>query len=186
MYHVHATDAVVLKSHPSGEADGLFELLTRDYGLVYAKATGIRLQKSKLRYSMQELFVSRVELVRGREYWRLVGARSDASLYATLSARGTLDTFVRLLSLVRRLVAGEEAAGGVYADVEDAAARLSDPGRDSRGVELVIAARMLERLGYFDRRPFPELFEEGDEASALARETELVAAINRAIKESHL
>jgi hypothetical protein len=72
MYKIYETKGYVLSSIPSGEADRLLNVFTKELGLVRAKAQGIRYEKSKLRFSTQDFSEVNISLVRGKGYWRLV------------------------------------------------------------------------------------------------------------------
>ena len=73
-YRHYQTEGLVINSRPYGEADRFYQILTPDFGLISVLAQGVRLEKSKLRYQILNYSLVNIELVRGREYWRLVGA----------------------------------------------------------------------------------------------------------------
>ena len=74
MHHLHHTEAYVLGSSPKGEDSKLLRLYTRELGLVYAHAQGVRKLSSKLRFTLQDFSLATVDLVRGREIWRVTTA----------------------------------------------------------------------------------------------------------------
>lgn len=74
MHTIHTTPALVVGSKPNGEASKLIFLFTREFGLITAVAQGIRFEKSKLRYCAQDYNLGIFSLVKGKEFWRLVGA----------------------------------------------------------------------------------------------------------------
>ena len=53
-HHVYTTPAYLIESTPSGEANKSYLLFTKDLGMIRATAQGVRLLKSKLRYSLQD------------------------------------------------------------------------------------------------------------------------------------
>lgn len=73
-YTVVTTDGFIIGSEPRGEAGKLLSIFTRELGLVLAIAQGIRLEKSKLRYSTREYSFGQFSFVKGREFWRLTDA----------------------------------------------------------------------------------------------------------------
>jgi recombinational DNA repair protein (RecF pathway) len=50
MYQKYHTEAIVLGSIERGEADRTIALMTRDFGLVRARASAVRSETSKMRY----------------------------------------------------------------------------------------------------------------------------------------
>jgi recombinational DNA repair protein (RecF pathway) len=164
-YAVYTTRGFILGSAPNGEASKVYTIYTEDFGLVRAKAQGVRLLASKLRYNLDDFAFGSFSFVRGKELWRLTGAET-ASLgpeNAPLRAR--------ILTLVRRLVQGEERNDGLF----KALMPLTDQAAVGKDAEVRILAAVLAALGYLDL----------DEAMALPR-SEAVALINKALKESQL
>ena len=52
----------------------MISIFTRDLGLVFASAQGIRFEKSKLRPFTRDYSFGQFSFVKGKEYWRLTGA----------------------------------------------------------------------------------------------------------------
>ena len=102
MYQKYHTDAIVLKSYESGESDRVFALYTHDFGLVYARATSIRSEKSKMRYALQTCARAHVSLVKGKNGWRLAGAITLQNPIGK-DTKG-VGTFARIAELVVRMV----------------------------------------------------------------------------------
>ncbi|MEK9177832.1 MAG: recombination protein O N-terminal domain-containing protein, partial [Patescibacteria group bacterium] len=90
MYSITTTPGFIIDSRPYGEAGRLMSIFTRELGLVRATAQGIRLEKSKLRYSSQLYSFGIFSFVCGKEFWRLTNAREQS--------RNEADTFPRDLA----------------------------------------------------------------------------------------
>ena len=106
MYQKYQTDAIVVGSRESGEAEKSLALYTRDFGLVRARATSVRSEKSKMRYALQSYARANVALVRGKSGWRAAGASASTT---TVDKDGTgIAAFARISELVTKLVAGED------------------------------------------------------------------------------
>src|SRR5690348_11263583 len=105
MYQKYNTEALVLSARESGEADKIYALYTRDFGLVIARASAVRREKSKMRYALQRLAHASVSLVRGKRGWRVAGATAQHG--AAGDPRG-IAAYARIAELATRLVAGEE------------------------------------------------------------------------------
>jgi recombinational DNA repair protein (RecF pathway) len=190
MYQKYQTDALVLGSLERGEADRLYTLYTRDFGLVRARASGVRGESSKMRYALQHYARANVSLVKGKRGWRLAGAA--AARVATGDTRG-VSAFARIAYLVMRLVHGEERSDYLFAALAEAHEALIVPACEHFGtIEIVCVARILFALGYIsDEALSTALFTHtaytGE--SLLEAETlkdKLLSSINKAIAETQL
>lgn len=72
---IYNTEAFIMSSHNSGEADRVYKLFTKDLGVITAKATGIRKIESRLNFFVQDFKYIDASLVKGKTIWRLVSAR---------------------------------------------------------------------------------------------------------------
>ncbi len=149
MHPIHTTPGFIIDSRPYGEAGKLISIFTRDFGLVTTSASGIRFEKSKLRYHSQDYSFGSFSLVRGKELWRLTSAVDSPVIPAPGLRRGqapagiqdemikpngkTLDPrfrgddnensqalIARIALLLRRLLHGEEANPSLFECVENA------------------------------------------------------------------
>ncbi|HXK39812.1 MAG TPA: recombination protein O N-terminal domain-containing protein [Candidatus Paceibacterota bacterium] len=115
MYTKHHTRALVLSAYDAGEADKVYALLTPDFGKVYAKARGVRLHGARHKGALQPLSEAHVSLVRGKSGWRITNVTSHRSLYSELASdQMRFSALLRVMKLVRRLVAGEGSAEKVF------------------------------------------------------------------------
>jgi len=64
MHHIYHTHGFILSSRNNGEANRMLMIYTREMGLIRAVAQGIRLHKSKLRFTLQDFSYVNVDLVR--------------------------------------------------------------------------------------------------------------------------
>ena len=71
MHHIYHTEGIVLESRNFGEAGKYFSIFTRDLGLVTASAQGIRKMSSKLRFVLQDFSYVKIDLVSGRNIFRV-------------------------------------------------------------------------------------------------------------------
>ena len=193
MHHIYHTDAFVLHSRPHGEDSKTLALYTRELGLVYARAQALRKITSKLRYTLQDFSRAQVDLVRGKEIWRITTAvplHSYKELRSTPLAERIL---ARVVSVTLRLCPGEEADGEVFQALEDTYALLElGPLSESqaRNIELFSISRILIALGYISRDTF---FEASFDTTSLPLQLEdasfrrrLIEDINRALAASQL
>lgn len=126
-YHIYTTKGIVLSERPVREADRIYSILTRDLGLIKARALGVRKENSKLRGSIEPVSLATISLVRGKEYWRLTSAEFIKSFKKSKS-----------LSLLETLVQGEAPHPELFEAVE----------KDLDSDETVLVSRILFHLGY--------------------------------------
>src|SRR3989344_3753754 len=117
MYQKYHTEALVLGNRELGEADRVVALFTRDFGLVRARASAIRSERSKMRYAVQDYARARVSLVKGKRGWRLAGA---AAIRSATGEPKSVATFARIAELTMRLVHGEEKNDYLFAVLTEA------------------------------------------------------------------
>lgn len=149
MHHIYETDAYVLRVAPQGEADALVILFTESFGLVHARAQGIRYEKSKLRFAVQPYARVTASLVRGKGMWRLTNAQVGTHV-AALYEHEAVVTIARIFSLLERLLRGEEADPLLFATL-DAGVRFLGTQCTPEGLrdaEIVLVLRVLHQLGY--------------------------------------
>lgn len=197
-HRIYTTPGFVLGSRPYGEAGRILFIFTLELGQISAIAQGIRLSKSKLRYHAQDYSLANFSLVRGKDFWRIVGAESIAAKKSghVLSTDPVYALRVRTLSVLSRMLAGEEKNEALFSAVI-AAHDFFDTAAAHAFVEYaepVIMLRVLHHLGYVrsvpELAPFlndnsfaPELF------AAFAvpgMKTKAIKEINTALQESHL
>jgi DNA repair protein RecO (recombination protein O) len=155
-HHIYTTDAFVLESTQSGEADRFFTLFTRDLGLIRATAKGVRLQKSKLRYSLQDFSRSKVSFVRGKEVWRITSANIQDNLYIKYETnKHVLHVVAHILGLIKRLVAGEQKDQALFDILSEGFIFLESQqewGEELKLFEIIVVLRILDNLGYLRQR----------------------------------
>jgi recombinational DNA repair protein (RecF pathway) len=185
-YH---TEGLVVGHIAQGEANRLYQVLTPDFGLIRVHAQGVRLEKSKLRYNLQNYHFADIDLVRGREYWRLVGAEKITS------ANLTQTNFCRKISSVLlRLIHGEEANRFIFSDLSQAWELLaSEPSNlKLEDLEIFILVRLLFNLGYLALSPLTsplvslEEFSLQDIFAIADKRVSLIKVINSSLNSSGL
>ena len=190
MYQKYQTDALVLGSRETGENDRTFALYTADFGLVWARASAVRKEKSRMRYALQNLSRANVSLVRGKRGWRAAGAA--AIQYAQGDRRGVA-AFARIAELVSRLVQGEEPNPYLFAALAEGHDALIQEKCDAFAtIEIVCVARILYALGYISAEAlstalFTHTAYTGEHLlEAETMKDKLLSSINKAIAETHL
>lgn len=203
-HHIYQTKAFIIDSVDVGEANKLLTIFTADLGLIYVSAQGVRIMKSKLRPSIQDLSYSKIALVRGKEYWRLTSAEKLISLYDKRVHLQIRKLIAQSLQFVKRLTAGETKHEELFDMLsklftfcfENSKQLVGHP--DEKVIDalkLVINFRILESLGYgSDKNEFNDIRDMFDwnitmlEKLAIDEEKmkEMESHIKHAIVSSHL
>lgn len=147
---IYNTEAFVMSSRTSGEADRTFHLFTKDFGVIVAKATGIRKIESRLRFFVQEFKYIDASLVKGKHYWRLISARPIHDLNSRKSL--TTPSRIRSLQLVQKLAPGEEPLPELFQELVSAytfTSRVHPNSEDMASIEALVALKILHSLGYW-------------------------------------
>lgn len=189
MYQKYHTEAIVLGSIERGEADRTIALMTRDFGVVRARASAVRSEHSKMRYAVQHYTRLNASLVKGKRGWRMAGATA----YALPVAGPGISAFARIADLIIRLVPGEEKNEYLYDVLAEAHRVLMNTASDAvPTIEIVSVARVLFALGYIsDEALKTTLFSHTQYGNEHLQEAEILKetmlkSINRAIAETHL
>ena len=184
MHHIYTTQAFIIHSTPYGEAGKFLLLFTRDFGMIGAIAQGIRLNKSKLRYHIQDFSFSLISLVRGKEVWRITGANE-------IEKTVKLDLFhIKIFKLLHRLLQGEEKNEKLF-EIINELYRSNIEKENNDIVELIVVLRILNCLGYIYNKDLSIFFDnhiidEDTIGMADKLKKEIIKSINLALKESQL
>ena len=194
MHHIHHTHGFILTSRNTGEANKMLCIYTREIGLVRAMAQGIRLGRSKLRFALQDLSYARVDLVRGKEIWRVTSATTITSFPFARSNHQSLLLMGRVSKLIERLCDGEEAQEKIFDDFIQALYILDDDQTSvsvREALELHLVLRIMNILGYIGESTMlleyvSSSFDESKTQSLLRQKQSIIAHINKALSESQL
>ncbi len=192
-HHVYQTDAFILRGADTGDANKYIDIFTKELGFIRASAQGVRKEKSKLRYSLQDHTYSKVALVRGKEIWRVTGATEyHSNYYKFKENKEKLLLFIHISSLLRRLLHGEERNEYLFNIFKSFTEYLRAEDIDDnhlKALEYLTVLRILHNLGYI---PDKEQFFDDEKISkdllniVLTEKTQIVSEINHALKVSHL
>lgn len=158
-YTVYTTEGFILSTSPQGEANRLYRIFTREFGLVIATAQGVRLGKSKLKGHLTEFSLTSVSLVKGKEFWRITSAQ-------TLEKNKSI-LYVQILTVLKRMLQGE----GEHRELFDFLRKKLGGDIDETEVMLEI----LVHLGYLNKNEI-----QGSDTK------KRIALINQGLKASQL
>jgi len=194
MHHIYHTHGFILSSRNMGEANKMLTIYTREMGLVRAAAQGVRLHKSKLRFTLQDLSYVNVDLVRGKEIWRVTSAKHISSFPLARRDTSSLILIMRVTKLLERLCTGESPSENIFDDFVQALYLLDsdDISISSReALELHLVLRIMNSLGYIGdsdilSKYLSSSFDYSKTESLLKERQSIIAHINKALTESQL
>lgn len=194
MHHIYHTHGFILSSRNSGEANKMLSIYTREMGLVRATCQGIRLHKSKLRFALQDFSYTKVDLVRGKDVWRVTSATNITSFPYARSDRQSLLLIARLSKLIERFCNGEEESNKIFDDFLQALYLLDDTSisKETReALELHLVLRIMNSLGYIGESTMlssylSTSFDQVEIEGLLKERQSIIAHINKALNESGL
>lgn len=194
-HHKYQTEGFILGGFNVGESNRFFRIFTKELGLVSASAQGVRELKSKLRYSLQNFSYSNIDLVRGREVWRITNAENIYTLSCFDESVEKKKIYINIITFIKRLFAGEGSQSGLFEEVADGFVFLKNENltaEELKSFEAVMMLKILNHLGYFDGEEKFALFlkkrnyDRGllDKMNTIRYDA--VREINKAIDHSHL
>ncbi len=177
-----------------GEANKMLTIYTREMGLVRAVAQGIRLHKSKLRFTLQDFSYVNVDLVRGKELWRVTSAKHINSFPLARLNFSSLLLMTRVSRLLERLCNGEGPSEDIFDDFIQALYLLdvNEMASTSReALELHLVLRIMNSLGYIGdseilAKYLSSSFDQSKTEALLRERQSIIAHINKALTESQL
>jgi DNA repair protein RecO len=193
VHHIFHTEGIILGSRNFGESGKYYYIFTRDLGMIYASASGVRKIASKLRFILQDFAYIKVDLVQGQNIFRVTSASKTNMLEVVTKQPETLKIFNNIARLLKRLLAGIEPNQALFTDVLQGLLvleKIKEKG-DLHNAEVVMVLRILNNLGYIGgnenlkdliKSPFEEsmIFEVSKSKSHILHQ------INKALKQTHL
>ena len=176
-----------------GEAGRYYYIFTRDLGMIYASAQGVRKMSSKLRFVLQDFAYIKVDLVQCKDFWRVTSATKTNMLEKITKHPEHFAIFSNIARLLKRLLAGVEPNEALFVDLFDGLCILekSENNAELPNIEAIIVLRILNNLGYIGggealqsliKSPF-----EADLVLAIsAHRSKVLSLINKTLKETHL
>lgn len=196
MYSIITTPAIVVRSRNSGENGRIFSLFCRELGLIKAHAQGVRKTNSKLRGHLADFSLTKVSLVRGKNFWRLTGATTEKNYFQIFkSTPAKLKTAANVIRLLERLLHGEEKSEKLFDLINggfDFLENLLIERENVLAFETALVLRILHRLGYVQKHQHISPFAETENWNEKLLTTiqpkiqHLIAVINQSLHESHL
>lgn len=193
-HHIYHTRGVILSSTPSGESNRFYKIFTLELGLIGATAQAVREGKSKLRYTLQDFSFVTVDLVRGKEVWRIVSAGANRPLETTKSDTARIEFFARFCTFILRMIHGEGRDTGLFEEIERVTDFLEQRAINKDRIlsfETLTTFRVLAHLGYVNPVGYEKFLSPSAYSTSILEEFEKVRPtvlhkINDAMSASHL
>ncbi len=193
MHHIYHTEGIILGSKNFRESDKYYYIFTRDLGMIYASATGVRKMSSKLRFILQDFAYLKLDIVQGKSIFRVTSASKTNTLENLTKNRERYRIVSNIAKLLKRLLAGVEVNENLFEDIKAGLSLIekTNTKEELANLEIVIVLKMLNNLGYIgDREGLKELlmspFEEGVLLKASLNRRNILNHINQALKETQL
>lgn len=187
MHHIFHTEAIILESKNHSEADKMYTLLTKDLGIVRAIAKGSRLLKSKARYGLVDFDYVKVDLIKGRDIWR-IGSVS-AHPFVDEIKKDHYIIWVTILKALLRLSPHEEHNPALFRFIVSIRNKNNF---DVKAIEIYAMVTILSLLGYWeflenDTVIFSKTFlDQESEQYILENKSVLTKRINQALAQTQL
>lgn len=194
MHHIYHTKAFVLSSYEKGEANKILVLFTRELGLIRALATGIRLNKSKLRFSFQDFSFVDIDLVKGKEIWRTTTGKIIDSFPVLRTRKESFVLVSKVSRLIERFCGSEEPQKELFDETIKFLEYLNSDNVDEKrafAAELLLVLRIMKDLGYVENLEIFSSFLNSpindDLVERLLKNKKIIIShINKALVESQL
>lgn len=186
MRHKYSSEVLVLGRHPYNEAGSVLSLLSRDLGLIHARAEGVRRSGARLAHALQTLSLTHATLVRGKEVWRVTGATLEKEYVRELgsSARNRI---ARVSGLLQRILAREDADERIFECFHEFLQALTTlKEEEQNAAETLVVLRILSILGFDAGDPIPEGYGPDARAYVDAHHKQLIARVNKGIAATGL
>ncbi|KKT30178.1 MAG: repair protein RecO protein [Parcubacteria group bacterium GW2011_GWA1_44_13] len=193
-HHIYHTRGIILASNAVGESNRFYKIFTEELGLVGGSAQSVREEKSKLRYTLQDLSFVTVDLVRGKEVWRIVSAGAYRSLDTIKNDPARLKLFASYCGLLSRLLHGEGRDQEFFDEiirVIDFLEKGTIPQELTLSFETLATFRVLAHLGYVDPEGYKNFFIRDAYSADILMDFEKIRSkvlpkISEALSASHL
>ena len=158
-YRIYQTEGFVLSGAYSGESNRFLHIYTKDLGLIGVHAQSLRKIESKLRHNLQDFSYVYLNVVRGKNMWRITDVEQLKAITSILNSRQKLVVLGQISSLMKRMLeeGGDET---LYALFTEAILFLEENNLSREELinfELLYVFRMLHHLGYGEKSDISDL-----------------------------
>ncbi len=148
-HHIYTTECIILRREPL-DTSASYIVLTKDLGLIRARAQGVRGVKSRLKGALQEFSLSVIAFVHGRSGWKITTAIPERNFFNDAKDIEVKKIMTHIVDSLIRLIAGEEKSPQIFSAVSNGFSFLTEGGKDMSIIESIIIVRILHTLGYIE------------------------------------
>ncbi|NCU28790.1 MAG: DNA repair protein RecO [Candidatus Moranbacteria bacterium] len=192
-HHIYHTQGFILSSRNVGEANKMITIFTRELGLVRAMVQGVRLNKSKLKYILQDFSYANIDFVKGKEVWRVTSAKSINTFPLARANKESLLLIARISSLIDRFCGAESVNQKIFDELIQSMYVMDDyiENETREALELHLVLRIMNELGYIGdssllMKYLGSSFDKEKTKDLLKERQSIIAHINKALMESQL
>jgi recombinational DNA repair protein (RecF pathway) len=191
MHHIYHTEAIVVDATTSKETDMVYFVLTKELGLLYAVAHGVRAHQSKLRYALQIGSHIMLDLIKAKDMWQVTSAIPENGFQQLLRTQTGRRLWSRFVLVMKRMAPKDEPDEELWSTVTTFCSFVSQPHVEEHlyRAEIYFMHTLLSYLGYTTRRDNFALTHEAIEehiSSKTFHSGQYIQDINRAFRQSHL
>jgi recombinational DNA repair protein (RecF pathway) len=189
MRHKYEARAIVLARHPHGEANAVLMFAAEGLGIIRGRAQGVRKAGAKLAPALATFAESDVNLVKGKEGWRVAGAVLREPWFQRLADHDVRRRAARVGGLLLRLAPAEDHGHDFFDIIEQFFnALLVLPSPLHEAAEHASVIQILARLGLDSHEVIPVEEALTSEALCLVQKerTAYIHRINHGIAASGL
>ena len=148
MHHIYHTEGIILGSKNFGETERYYSIFTKNLGMIYASAQGVRKMSSKLRFMLQDFAYLKIDLVQGKDFWRVTNVSKTSKLEQIAKQSEHFVVFFNIARLLKRLLAGVEPNPALFLDLLNGLFILekSETKEELHNIEVIIVLRILNNL----------------------------------------
>ncbi len=185
MYQKYTTLGFIVNTRGSGEADRLFLIYTKDFGMIFAHATSVRMSKSKLRPHLNVGSELHLTVLKSKNRWKITEARESGEKLLINSKE--YKVFLKILTVLKSLIHGEEKNESLFevlSNFYNFLLKDNDKNILEAG-ELLGMVSVLKVLGYGEELDISEYsgeFEEENLKKILTDKTNIIKKINKSLK----
>lgn len=148
-YQVHTTLGIILR-RIALESDAVYVILTSDFGIIYAKAVGVRKITSKLRFSLQQYFLSRISVIRAKHGFKITSASFEDN-YFKVDSKIRKDAIANISKILEKFILSDEKHQEIFIVINAGFKLILQSSEDDvRTIESLILLSVLFHLGYVD------------------------------------
>lgn len=192
MYHKHHTKGIVVCALNEGDDSRRIWIFTEDFGLVSAKAQGVRKSISRLRLGTQDLSSGTFSLIKGKMGWKIVSVNIENNFYEDLRfSKNRLSIATNILNFINKNIGIEEENGILFKMVLNFLTLLKTVDEKKVPIaECLIMLRIIHNLGFLKNDPelslyLPTSLMSEDELETIApKKKRIVQLINDSMKSA--